>query len=346
VKDFNLQTFIPGTSLVLIQLPPVDETIKTPGGLLLYVDISYDKERHAQVYGTVLKVASEIVVDEVFRNGGKLGRRKVKIHNPLIDSGCRVYFDINAVQLAEKWHDSGGVWEHEGIKYALIPYELLICTTALHEPDNLKIVPLNNYVIAEQLESETEEQFIAGYGNAIINTETKGPIIQLQWDKYKKLLAKVVASPAGSGLNPGDTILYEQESDVCIENSFNLTLPKQYVYMKLDDVFSVMVDGFPMPFADKVIINPEPIKEFAGTIMIPESARKQHHIGVVNEIGPDVTDCKVGDRICFVLPGATKLETGEYMVRQAEVIAILSPDVDKPEAHTNMVLIPIKLNNE
>jgi len=322
MNNIDPNKFEPGSGLVLLKLYEADETIKTAGGLQLYVDLSYEKERHAVVRGTVVAIAPIIHVTDIIRYGKGLGKKLRVVKEPLIANGDTVYFEQNAVELGKQWHQSGGYFENEVDgkieRYLLIPYGFLICYVR-----NDEIYSLNNYVVAEQLPSETEEQFIEGYGNAIINKETKSPILLLQWEKHKKLLAKVVAAPLDSGLEIDEIILHEQESDVCIENSYNITLDKRYIYMLVDDIFCTMENGFPMPFSDKVVIVPEPIKKEAGRFLIPESARKQHSIGTVSEIGGLVTDVKPGDRVYFILAGATMLDTGEYMVRQPEIVMIL-----------------------
>lgn len=330
-SSFDMGRFVPN-NLVLIEVIEPSTEYKGSSGLTLELDLSWEKERHAPIHGKVLRMPSSISVKKVIRKGNGMGLEEVKITDPIIKEGDLVYFDVDTIPNASKWHTDGGYFEQfneatgKTVKYLLCKYEYLICTLRGSE-----IIPLNNYIIAKQHEVSTETQFIEKYGNAVVNKESQSPIILLQWEKHRRLFASVIAAADGTDLQAGDTIIHEQEADVYIENSYNITLPDKYIYMKDDDVFCKVVDGYPMPFADKIILAPEPIKDKMGNFIIPESQRKQHGIAIVAEIGSKVESVKVGDKVHFIISGATILDSGEYMVREAEILLTVNDGVICPK---------------
>lgn len=146
---------------------------------------------------------------------------------------------------------------------------------------------------------------------------------QQRWvmkQKMQRNRALVIAAPEDSGLVPGDIILHEKDADVPVESSYTKTLPEDYCCMKSDHIFCKQVNGEDAPYHDKVLVRPDKAPEKIGSFFIPESSQKQPMTGTILKVGPEVKEVSPEDRVYFVIPGATVMDTGDMLVREAEVL--------------------------
>lgn len=138
-------------------------------------------------------------------------------------------------------------------------------------------------------------------------------------NSYEKNRAIILCAPPDSGIKSGDRFVYDDESDIPVEHSYQKELPEDAIYMKLDDVLCLDSEAGPVAYANKVVIEPAEEESTAGSFYIPEAHRKKVWKGIIVSAGPNVKEVEVGDEVMFNPIGATRMEDGEYMVRETEV---------------------------
>ncbi|MBL8160147.1 co-chaperone GroES [Candidatus Saccharibacteria bacterium] len=79
------------------------------------------------------------------------------------------------------------------------------------------------------------------------------------------------------------------------------------------------------PLADRVVAVKEEVKsKTAAGLLLPDSAKEKSTLAVVQAVGPDVKEIKVGDKIVFKEYSVTELKVNgtEYLiVKEEDVLA-------------------------
>lgn len=327
-----------GPGLLLIEIPPEINTIKTASGLQLYIDVSFEKERYNHVSATVIGVCEQLSCESMRQDRDK-ARTISEDKDIRIKVGDKVFFSYLAIQNSKKSFDAGHYFEEDGKRFAFMPYSSIFfverdsiepnirhgdavmwkerehrCVhTWVPMGDTTRIIEficVNNWLLIEPVNRQTRTEDIKGYGKAIIDEEqSTSKIAMLSNNPFKSSEGIVAACPPNCGLEVGETVIFQRESDIPVEYELVRTLNKPYWRMRLKDVV-----------AKRVGRGVEIMRDF--TLIIQDPAIKQGDFDFENEkpltgtivkIGRDVKGVKVGDHV-FFNPGAfTEFPHGNHM---------------------------------
>lgn len=357
----------PGYGYVLVEIPPAVNSIKTLSGIELYIETSFEPERYANVWATVVAVPTRLKTKSMLEDRNKMHVIS-KDSDVRLVAGDKVYFHYLTIKNSKKNHNRGTYFEEDGKRYALLPYASLffavrqyvtdldrsgICNGELmsisdiipiisknenralffekkHDIEAVKeYVMLNDWLLIEPVRKGQHIEYIPKYGNIIVDDElSKGGIIVTTDTPYRSSEGIVRSAPAGCGLNTGERIVFEKESDVPVEYDLTRTLDKPYYRMKVEDIIAKRVgDNLIQLVRDYTLIIKEEAEEQTRTgFYIPEVAQKKPLRGEVVMIGPDCNSVSQGDMVVFDGGHYTDFPYGERMgvlVREEKIQAIL-----------------------
>lgn len=329
----------PGTGYVIVEIPPAINSIKTASGIDFYIDSSFDPEKYANVWGTVVGVP-ERTSSENFRADRDKKHLVTKDKEVRLQPGDKVYFHYLTIKNAKKSFNRGTYFEEGGKRFAILPYSSLFF--AIRKPNGIMInvdalpdasiitakelmsianqtgvlvvreapteleseseyIMLNDWVLIEPIRKGQHTEFIKGYGNFIVDDEaTTGKIILTSDTPYKASEGLVRACPPGCGLEVGGRIIFEKESDIPVEYDLCRTLEKPYWRMKLEDIIAKRTDTTVQLVRDYTLIIKDAAEEVTEAgFFIPETSQKQPLRGEVVMVGPDIQEVAVGNRVVF-----------------------------------------------
>lgn len=311
----------PGAGYVVLEIPEAISSIKTLSGIELYVDTSFNPEQFANVYATVVEVPG-LASNKKFKENRDL-KHLYTDDEMRLQKGDKVFFHYLSIKNAKKQYNRGTYYEENGKRFAILPYASLFFAirSVEHQREatfeemstgkypfrriawfETEYIMLNDWVLIEPIRKGQHVEYIKGYGNAIIDDEaTAGGKIQIISDTpYKASEGLVKACPPGCGLNVGDRIIFEKESDVPVEYDLCRTLEKPYWRMKLEDIVARRSETEVQLVRDFTLI----VKDAAETetrsgFYIPEVSQKQPQRGKVVMVGPDVEEVATGETVMF-----------------------------------------------
>ncbi len=319
----------PGTGYVIIEIPPTISSIKTASGIELYIDVSFNPEQFANVFGTVVEVPA-LISSENFKADRDKKHLVSTDKEVRLLPGDKVFFHYLSIKNAKKSYNRGTYFEENGKRFAILPYvslffavrkisEVLLSASELFlgiKQDNpaVEYIMLNDWVLIEPIRKGQHVEWIKGYGNAIIDDEaTKGKIAVISDTPYKASEGIIRACPPECGLEVGDRIVFEKESDVPVEYDLCRTLEKPYWRMKLEDIVAKRTDDTVQLVRDYTLIVKNDAAEMTKGFHIPEVAQKQPQRGKVAMVGPDVEGVEVGEEVMFEAGIYTDFPFGERM---------------------------------
>jgi len=346
----DIKSIKPGHGYVLVEIPPLVSTIKTPSGIELYIETSFEPERYANVWATVVAVPDRLKTKTMLED-----RNKKHIISDdkecYVMPGDKVYFHYLTIKNSKKNHNRGMYFEEDGKRYSLLPYSSLFFsvrqvekrrpitleekmsgkynhdTLAWFEPE---YVMLNDWLLIEPVRKGQHVEYIPKYGNIIVDDElSTGKIIVTTDTPYRSSEGIVRSAPAGCGLSEGDRVVFEKESDVPVEYDLTRTLDKPYYRMKLEDIIAKRVgDNMIQLVRDYTLIIREAEAEQTTTgFYIPEVSQEKPYQGEIKMVGPDCSEVSAGDRVIFDKGVYTDFPWGENeigsLVREEKIQVVL-----------------------
>lgn len=199
---------------VLIRCDRYNENIKIGDNKEIFLDVTYEPEKHSSTHGTVFKIPEKI---------DSASNTKINI-----EIGDDVHFHYLTIQGC---HADGRAFavvkENSDIQsYYAIPYQYLYC--AVREvPNGTKMIPLNNWIMVEPVYEELE---ITKDGVAV------NPIA-ISEKRYLKDIGIVAAvDPSITSLKIGEKVLFTAQSDIPIEYDLHQSMPKKFFRMMENDI--------------------------------------------------------------------------------------------------------------
>ena len=302
--------------MVLVEIPPAIDSINTAAGKL-YVDTSYNVGQYANVFATVLGVPDKINSRSARANKGKQGHFSPD-EDMRLKVGDTVYFSYLAITNAKKNFDRGKYWEEDGKRFALLPYASLFFAVrqVKHQRDLTKeemnsgkykydrlawwepeYIMLNQWLLIEPVGIKQHSETFERYGTVMIDDErSTGNIAVITDNPFKSSEGIVAHCPPGLGIEPGDNVIFQKESDIPVEYELCRTLDKPYWRMEWKDIVAKR-NGRGVDLVDNycLVIRDEPDTKTSFDIFAEDQ-----FTGVIVQIGPKVTGLTVGQRVLFV----------------------------------------------
>ncbi len=204
---------------VLVRCDRYNENIKVGKDKEIFLDVTYEPERHSSTHGTVFKIPEKI---DALSN---------TIIN--IEIGDDVHFHYLTIQGC---HADGRafavVQENSDIQsYYAIPYQYLYCAVRRKllkgHLGSYKMIPLNNWILVEPVYEELE---ITKDGIAT------NPIAVAEKRYLKDIGIVAAVDPSITSLKIGEKVLFTAQSDIPIEYDLHQSMPKKYFRMLEDDI--------------------------------------------------------------------------------------------------------------
>lgn len=299
----------PGHGYVLVEIPPAINSIKTPSGIQLFIETSFEPERYANVFAEVVSIPTRLKTKSMLEDRDK--RHIISEDDDIrIVVGDKVFFHYLTIKNSKKNFNRGSYFEEGGKRYALLPYSSLFFAVRKTESsfeDHMNFgmteyVMLNEWILIEPVRKGQHIEYIPTYGNIIVDDElSTGKIIVTTDTPYRSSEGIVRSAPKGCGLEIGDRIVFEKESDVPVEYDLTRTLEKPYYRMKVEDIIAKRVgENLIQLVKDYTLIIKEaaPVETRSG-FYIPEVAQKQPLRGEIMMVGPDCKEVEVGQTAIF-----------------------------------------------
>lgn len=306
----------PGIGYVFVEIPPAISSIKTKSGIELFIDTSFNPERYANVYATVLAVPDKLTSKTMNEDRNKNSFRSTD-KDMRLQAGDQVWFHYLTLKNALKNYDRGTYFEENGKRYALLPYSSLFFAIreVKAEPSgenvwiNSEFISLNDWLLIEPISKEQHMEKIEKFGNIIVDDTYQSPSgLVLTTDQPFKSSEGIVRScPPDCGIEVGETIIFEKESDVPVEYDLCKTLDKPYWRMKLEDIVAKRKGMGVEIMRDYTLIirdDPEAVTEFD---IFPEPSQT----GIVVKTGPEVSEDLKGQKVFFAKGLYTEFPAGE-----------------------------------
>lgn len=243
----ELQNFKSFPNSVLIKPNRGENEIILPNGMKLLLDISFEKNMHAPVVGTVMSVPEYL--------DPKYMQWDCDMELLRGDTVCYSY----EAATAALENDEGRLVESEGQVYFIIPYEEIFVAKRSHELDPItgnfvsdspyhKIVPVNGYLLVEPVEEKLGEEmskYLAGTNREILHSERFGRVAYKSTGKIRKY-NDGDGKPDNQDVKPGDYICFARGCDQLCEYDLHTTLlgNKKFFRMQRRYVLAVIPSHF------------------------------------------------------------------------------------------------------
>jgi co-chaperonin GroES (HSP10) len=325
----------PGEAMVLVEIPPAIDSINTAAGKM-YVDTSYAVGQYANVYATVCGVPEKINSRSARANKGKQGHFSPD-EDMRLKVGDTVYFSYLTITNAKKNFDRGKYWEGDGKRFALLPYASLFfavrkrCISAMSDSQIERLakdgsllseyIMLNQWILIEPVGIKQHSETFERYGTVMIDDErSTGNIAVITDNPFKSSEGIVAHCPPGLGINVGDNVIFQKESDIPVEYELCRTLDKPYWRMEYKDIVAKRA-GRGVDLIDNycLVVRDEPDTKTSFDIFAEDQ-----FTGEIVQVGPKVKDLTVGQRVLFVHSEYTEFPHNDgrmgILVREGEML--------------------------
>lgn len=211
-KDYILSmNFLKSPNKILIKPTRGENEIILPGGIKIFLDNRFSKERHAPTTGTIVKTCGTPVPE----------RMQWETPNEIQEGDYCVY-SYEAAMYALDPVNSRLFVDHEGDAYFILDYEdLFVVKRGDH------IIPVNGYLLVSPIEEKTDSAFkILRTDN---NSATMGTVAHVGVRNSRYLYGSITRDDVFDGeenISPGDVIVFNANSDLPVEYDLHKSLAK------------------------------------------------------------------------------------------------------------------------
>ena len=199
---------------VMVKLDPDNNTVTTKSGIKLYVDTSYEPEKHQVVTGTVVEPPKDLKFSK--KDGSKMPWDTTVE----LKEGDKVAMYYLAVQNCLRKEHRRYI-EQDGEKFIFIAYNNIYA--AIREG---KIIPVNGYLLIEpvddpEIERQKKKAEAAGLAYVPLSDEKSATKVVYGRVVYVGTLNKDYYTPdltdEGADVSVGDTVIMKKVRDIPIE---------------------------------------------------------------------------------------------------------------------------------
>ena len=227
--DFS-KVHIPYNYVLVKELRKNDELLLRSGHKL-YLDTSYEKEKHASVYGLVVKVPEKLYFDKE-SHSTKSVYYDVDIE---LKSGDIGFFNYMCVQNCID--NNAFLLDGEDV-YFFIKYDLFICAKRGDD-----VIPVNGFVIVEALENENIKRLeaiglVAPDGNQ--DSERRG-IVKYIGSPVRNYFYENEGTCDTNEIKQGNTVLFGINDSIALEYDIHriLSQGRQWYKMRRNDILGI-----------------------------------------------------------------------------------------------------------
>lgn len=203
---------------VLVRCDRYNDHIVIAEDKKLYLDTSYEPEKHSSTHGTVVKVPPKIDVESNTKMEAQVGD-EVHFHYLTIQ-GCE---DDGRAFVIDKGESKES--------FFFIPYQYLYCIVrkSMVEIDQpIKVIPVNNWILVEPI---LEEMEVTKSGIAV------NPIAASEKRHLKDVGIVAYVDESVKSVKPGDKIMFSPQSDIPIEYEIHQSMKEKYFRMQERDIW-------------------------------------------------------------------------------------------------------------
>jgi co-chaperonin GroES (HSP10) len=215
MKIPSIDTFCPKNNWVLVKPDEGNHKVILKSGVVLFLDTSFEKEKHSVCTGKVVKVPEKIIFNERFISVDFDTEQE-------LETGDKIIFHY--LQSLDNIRESRYI-ECDGVVYFLVKYDSIFCALR-----NSKVIPVNGLVIVEPDDEEIKTIFIVP-DSAKKKSTTTGTIryIGSPLKGYKDYPDYADVDE----LAVGDKVVFDKHNTVPLQYPLHQTIDKDKVLYKM-----------------------------------------------------------------------------------------------------------------
>lgn len=214
---------------VLIEPSRGNDEIILPSGLKLYIDITFEKEKHAVTTGTIIKTPKYLVFNRK--------RAAVSVEfdvDMTLLPGDKVFFHY---LVSENCIKDGRYYEVDGRIYFMVKYDRIFCAKRGDE-----VVMVNGWVLVEPVEEDVYKTNLILPEYLKKQVSQKEGIVKYVGPAVRSYFFEPEIVENDKDAKPGDRILFSPNSDIPLEYDLHASFEgkKKYFRMQRKDIFGVL----------------------------------------------------------------------------------------------------------
>jgi len=208
-------------------------------GIDIWIDKTYEKEKHAATTGSVVSVCDDLYFSMVRESG--MAEKSCRFDTTVeVETGDKIYFHYLSVQSARK---EGKLFKaKDGEYYMFLKYDESFC---VKRGDS--IIMTNGWILLEPIVAS--EKFMSKYVHIPDMQNQKESIkfakVAHVGNKIKNYLEDSDAYDFDEEINPGDIIAYDRHSNIPLQYSLHSDIEgsQNFLRMQRNDICAVVTDS-------------------------------------------------------------------------------------------------------
>lgn len=206
-------------NMVMVKLDPENDKIKTSGGTTLYVDTSYEPEKHITVTGTVVDIPKKLKFDL------KGFARIPWVTDIEIQKGDKVVMYYLAVQNCFRPEHKRFIRDGDD-RYVFISYRNIYAAIR-----NNTVIPVNGYVLIEPIEDpEIKKQQDKLIKPVVLDNKSRTKVVHGRVVYVGAPVKEYLDSDQSDeniDISPGDEVIMRKVSDIPLEYELHATIDRE-----------------------------------------------------------------------------------------------------------------------
>ncbi len=214
---------------VLVDFPSnKHESIALKNGKELYIDNTFEPEKHSVNYGKVLLLPDRLHYSGIAGDNGAM-EYDIDIEIQVGDIAYFHYLESGKIP------KEGRVVDHDGKRCAMVRYDRIFCVRRGND-----IIMTNGWVLIEPVkETKIISDVIIVPDSIQAKFKAKEGIVAYCGTPVKAYAFRPTMGGDTDEIKPGDHILYSDFSNIPLEYGLHETMPKKYFRMQRKDIIGV-----------------------------------------------------------------------------------------------------------
>jgi len=227
-EEFNRLRIL--TNFVAIRPYEGNDEIEMPSGVKLYIDTTFEPQKHAGVVGEVMKVPEKLV----FQPGKGMGTLQYDTDMELKVGDKAFYHYL----VPENCIEASRFLEVEDEVYLLVPYDEIFLAERGEE-----VIMTNGWILAEPiLENAFESSLIMRPESSTNIPSPREATVAFVGQAVRKYLHDKTINETESQVEPGDKIAYMPNSDIPLEYDLHASFRGKKVFYRMQrkDILGIL----------------------------------------------------------------------------------------------------------